>query len=62
MEPDKLQDICRQVRVASPFSTLHDAINSNRMSDERQELTKMRVVLIVIYIMMYSQLQRAGAA
>ena len=57
MKPNKFQDICRQVGVASLFSSLHDAINSNRMSDERQELTKMRVV-VVIYIMMYSQSQR----
>ena len=59
MDPDRFQDICKQVGVSSLFSTLHDATSTNRMSDEQQNLTKMRVV-IVIYIMMYSQSQQAN--
>ena len=59
MDPDQFQDICKQVGVSNLFSTLHDAMSTNRMSDERQKLTKMRVV-VVIYIMMYSQSQRAN--
>jgi hypothetical protein len=58
MDVDKFQNICMQAGATNLFSTLYDAMTSSRMSDERQDLTKLRV-MVVIYVMMYSQSQRA---
>jgi hypothetical protein len=59
MDPNRFKGICMEVGATfSLFSTLHDAMSSDRMSDERQELTKLRV-MVVIYIMMDSQSQPA---
>ena len=59
MDPNQFKGICMEVGATNLFSTLHDAMSSDRMSDDRQELTKLRV-MVVIYIMMYSQSQRAN--
>ena len=59
MDPDRFQDICIQVGAASLFKTLYDAMSSTRMSDERQQLTKLRV-MVVPYLMMYSKSQGAN--
>jgi hypothetical protein len=59
MDPDQFQDICMEAGAANLFSTLYNAMSSDRMSEERQELTKLRV-MVVIYIMIYSQSQRAN--
>ena len=61
MDPDRFQEICAQAGVANLFSILNNAMSSTRMSDERQQLTKLRVlVMVVLYIMMYSRSQRAN--
>ena len=49
MDPDHFQDICMQVGAAQLFTTLYNAMSSTRMSDERQQLTKLRV-MVVLYI------------
>ena len=54
MDPNRFKGICMEVGATSLFSTIHDAMSSDRMSDERQELTKLRV-MVVMYTMMYSQ-------
>ena len=59
MDPDQFQDICMQAGAVNLFSTLYKAMSSDRMSKERQELTKLRV-MAVIYIMIYSKSQRAN--
>ena len=61
MDPDRFQEICAQAGVANLFSILNNAMSSTRMSDERQQLTKLRVlVMVVLYVMMYSRSQRAN--
>ena len=59
MNPDRFEDICTQVGAANLFSILYTAMSSPRMSDERQQLTRLRV-MVVLYIMMYSKSQRAN--
>ena len=59
MDPEQFQNMCTQAGAANLFSTLYNAMSSYRMSDERQKLTKVRV-MVVIYIMIYSQSQRAN--
>ena len=61
VDPDRFQGICKQLQVgaSSLFSTLHDAMSANQMSNERQKLTKM-ILVVVTYIMTYSQSQRAN--
>lgn len=59
MDPKRFQEICTQAGAKKLFSTFYDAMSSQRMSEERQELTKLRV-MVVIYIMMYSQSQKAN--
>ena len=59
MDPDRFQEICAQAGVANLFSILNNAMSLTRMSDERQQLTKLRV-MVVLYIMMYSRSQRAN--
>ena len=59
MDPEQFQHMCRQAGAANLFSTLFNAMSLYRMSDERQELTKVRVI-VVIYMMIYSQSQRAN--
>ena len=59
MDPDRFQEICAQGGVANLFSILNNAMSSTRMSDERQQLTKLRV-MVVLHIMMYSRSQRAN--
>ncbi len=56
MDPNQFKGICMEVGVTNLFSTLHDAMSSDQMSDDCQELTKLRV-MVVKYIMMYSQSQ-----
>ena len=58
MDPNRFKGICMEVGATSLFSTIHDAMSSDRMSDERQELRKLRV-MVEMYTMMYSQSQRA---
>ena len=59
MNPDRFEEICTQVGAANLFSILYTAMSSPRMSDERQQLTRLRV-MVVLYIMMYSKSQRAN--
>ena len=59
MDPDEFKSICMEAGAAKLFTTLHMAMNSSRMSDDRQGLTKLRV-MVVIYVMIYSQSQRAN--
>ena len=59
MDPDRFQEICAQAGVANLFSILNNAMSSTRTSDERQQLTKLRV-MVVLYIIMYSSSQRAN--
>ena len=59
MDPEQFQHMCTQAGAANLFSTLYNAMSSYRMSDERQKLTKVRV-MVVIYIMIYSQSQRGN--
>ncbi|CAB4041343.1 Hypothetical predicted protein [Paramuricea clavata] len=41
MDPNQFEEICMQAGAGKLFSTLHMAMSSNRMSDERQGLTKL---------------------
>ena len=50
---------CRQVGAESLYKTLFDSMSSERVSDERKSLTKMRV-MVVIYIMLFSMSQKAN--
>jgi hypothetical protein len=48
MDPNRFKGICMEVGVTfSLFSTLHDTMSSDRMSDECQELTKLRVMVVI---------------
>ena len=59
MDPDHFQEICKQAGAENLFPTLLRAMSSNCMSDDRQGLTKLRV-MVVVYIMLYSQSQRVN--
>ena len=52
IDPHEFESICMLAGVSKLFATLHMAINSSRMSDDRQGLTKLRV-MVVIHIMFY---------
>ena len=59
MDPNKFEQICKQVGAENLFHTLCAAMTSGRMSEERKHLTKLRS-MVVIYIMMYSLSQRSN--
>ena len=59
MDPEQFQNMCTQAGAANLFSTLYNAMSSYWMSDVRHKLTKVRV-MVVIYIMIHSQSQRAN--
>ena len=59
MNPNKFEQICKQVGAENLFHTLSAAMTSGRMSEERKYLAKLRS-MVVIYIMMYSLSQRSN--
>ena len=59
MDPDEFESIWMPAGASKLFTTLHMAMSSSRMSDDRQGLTKLQV-MVVIYIMICSQSQRAN--
>jgi hypothetical protein len=59
MDPNQFEIICKQVGAGNLFQSLYDTMTTDRMSEERQNLTKLRA-MVIIYIMIYSQSQRAN--
>ena len=59
MNPNKFEQICKQVGAENLFHTLSAAMTSGRMSEGRKYLAKLRS-MVVIYIMMYSLSQRSN--
>ena len=59
MSPSEFEKICRQVGADNLLKAMYDLMSSERMSDERKSLTKLRA-MVVIYIMIYSHSQRAN--
>lgn len=59
MDPTKFEKICKQVGAESLFNVLSAAMTTERMSDERKHLTKLRT-MVIIYIMIYSLSQKAN--
>ena len=59
ISPSEFEKICQQIGANNLLKAMYDLISSERMSDERKNLTKLRAI-VVIYIMMYSHLQRAN--
>lgn len=59
MDPSEFEKICKHVGAEKLLKMLYDLMSSERMSDERKNLTKLRA-MVVIYIMMYSHSQRAN--
>jgi hypothetical protein len=58
VDPNQFEEICMQAGAGKLFSTLHMAMSSNRMSDEHQDLTKLRVMVVIymIYSVIYNRL------
>ncbi|XP_028405775.1 uncharacterized protein LOC114528351 [Dendronephthya gigantea] len=59
MDPDKFEQVCLQIGAEKLFNKLCNAMSLSRMSAERKHLTKLRT-MVVIYIMMFSQSQKAN--
>ena len=59
MSPSEFEKICRQIGADNLLKAMYDLMSSERMSDERKSLTKLRA-MVVIYIMIYSHSQRAN--
>ncbi len=59
MDPSAFEKICEQVGAGKLLKALYDLMSSERMSEDRKNLTKLRA-MVVIYIMMYSHSQRAN--
>ena len=55
MAPNKFEKICRQIGADKLFKVLHNCMSSQRMSDEKKNLAKLRAM-----VMMYSHSQRAN--
>ena len=60
MAPAEFERICKQIGAEKLLQVLHDCMSSERMSDERKNLTRLRV-MFVIHIMMYSRSQRSNS-
>lgn len=59
MNADEFEKLCARVGAAKLFSSIYDAMCLERISSERRSLNKLRA-MVIIYIMMYSQSQRAN--
>lgn len=59
MDPKEFEIICEQVGAGNLFQSLYNAMKTDGISEERQNLTKLRA-MVIIYIMIYSQSQRAN--
>ena len=60
MDPQVFEKICKDVGAENLYLCIKDGICSERMSDERKQLVKVRT-MVIIYIMVYSQSQRSNS-
>ena len=58
--PAEFERICKQIGAEKLLQVLYDCMSSERMSDERKNLTRLRAI-VVIHIMMYSRSQRSNS-
>ena len=59
MDPAEFEKICEQIGADNLYKVLCSTMGTERMSNERKYLTKLRA-MVVIYIMMYSHSQRVN--
>ena len=59
MDPAEFEKICEQIGADNIYKVLCSTKGTERMSNERKYLTKLRA-MVVIYIMMYSHSQRVN--
>ncbi len=60
IDPEGFQKNCRDSGAENLYFCIYDAICTEQMSDERKNLVKDRIMMI-IYIMVYSQSQRCNS-
>lgn len=59
MDPNEFEAMCKQHGAENLLLALFNAMKSDEMSQERQNLIKLRA-MVIIYIMIYSQSQKAN--
>ena len=59
LDPERFQETCRNVGAENIFTTIYEAMCIEKMSESRQKLNKIRA-MVVIYMVMYGQSQKAN--
>eukprot|EP00112_Aurelia_sp_Birch-Aquarium-sp1_P025550 Seg855.2 transcript_id=Seg855.2/GoldUCD/mRNA.D3Y31 product="hypothetical protein" protein_id=Seg855.2/GoldUCD/D3Y31 len=60
MDPDAFESFCEQAGAKKLFSSIYNAMISEKMSKNRKDLSKVRT-MVIIYMMVYRQSQKANS-